>query len=190
MYLTCKDVSVTRLKEPVLPSLVGRQTSSSSYHWRRASNVRGIPLSFTLRVRSMVISIWLLFTPCLLSACSSSSQVTSAAPPTVICGTTLWNSPAGASIYNYFRSGYYQTKETLIAGQLHPIILWFSPTCNSGVSSVVATPVGLLKMKTARAKDKSIIAVAIHGLLPGNAVVTAVGANGLTTKVRVAVAAS
>lgn len=142
------------------------------------------------KVRSIYKAILLLCISLLLSSCSSNARTSSAAPPTVICGTTLWDSPSGASAYNYFKPGDYQVNERLRAGQLHPIILRLSSTCSLGVATVAVAPQGLLKMKMARAKNNSIVAVAISGLLPGSAIVTASDANGLMTKVRVSIIAS
>jgi hypothetical protein len=127
----------------------------------------------------------------LVSSCSSGSSkplVSSGAPPLIVCGQTLWSGGAGAPISYYSRPGDYRLSESLIAGQLHPIVVSFSHSCAAGGHGVTLEPYGQLSVGAkVYARDGSIVAIAVRGLRPGVATIVATTVHGDSIRILVTV---
>ena len=90
----------------------------------------------------------------LLSGCSYAS---SGAPPTVVCGTTIWSAAAGAVVQDVSSGG---TVHTVSAGL--NLFLRVSKGCGEGASVSIRPSEAATITKVARAQDGRIAAAVIQ----------------------------
>lgn len=142
---------------------------------------------YAMKSKTMPLAVYTLFGAFLLSSCSSSPKTSSAAPPTVICGKTMWQSPASTSVREYLHSGTYHIGQSQPIGK-RPRIFKFSNNCSTGVSNLVTSPSGSLKRySTAHAKDGTIAAVAFQALHKGPVLITATTKGGRKIQIHMTV---
>lgn len=90
-----------------------------------------------------------------LSACTG-PRLSTAAPPTVVCGTTIWDAPAGAVVLDVSDGG---TVTNLSVGGY--LFLRVNRGCQAGASVTIVPAAAGKIMKTARARDGRAAAVVI-----------------------------
>ena len=97
----------------------------------------------------------------LLGACAACSQPTvpsTKAPPTVICGTTLSDSAAGAYVQDA-SSGAATVSHVSVGGDIY---LKLSANCHTGASVTIAPSSAASVVAQARADDGATAAIVLH----------------------------
>lgn len=103
--------------------------------------------------RAAAVALSVITCTCVLTACAPAAS--SGAPPTVVCGTTLWSAAAGAWVQDVSRGGAV-TKSS--AGEY--LFLRVSDSCSTGVS-VRVQPSDASIIKTARSQDGRLSAIVL-----------------------------
>jgi hypothetical protein len=96
----------------------------------------------------------------LVTGCSSQAPGSSAAPPLVVCGTTLWSGPSGAVTADATASRVLITN----ASSGGEIFLRFTNECQDGVVLIVAPSQGKI-ITGAHSSDGRLAAAAIRPLV-------------------------
>lgn len=110
------------------------------------------------------------------TACSGTSS--SAAPPTKICGKTLYGGAAGMFTYDVWgtvsRKPPMPTRLAPVpAGKKLPaLLLRVSPSCSVGATLTVTPPAGLVITNRVLGSDGHPVAVAVQGGSPGPVTLT------------------
>jgi len=95
--------------------------------------------------------------PCVVLAGCSRDTASSGAPPTVICGTTIWTAAAGAVVQNVSHGG---SVTHVSAGE--NIFLRVSDSCSTGVSVTVDPSDAARVVTSAPSKDGKVTAVVLE----------------------------
>lgn len=102
----------------------------------------------------------------LIAACSGLQQVTSAAPPLVVCGVTLSDSPAGALIYeitNKDFNGKIAVNGATVGGVVYVRV---ADGCVHGSEVTLTPPDGFETVRQVLATDHLPVAVVLRPVLP------------------------
>ena len=93
-----------------------------------------------------------------LAGCSSIGRVSSAAPPTVVCGTTLSHSAAGP-VMEDASSGPITINSVTVGGDIY---LKLTSDCETGAEVAILPASGAAIVKQARTRDGALAAIVLH----------------------------
>ncbi|MHB8246563.1 MAG: hypothetical protein ACYDGN_14685 [Acidimicrobiales bacterium] len=116
-------------------------------------------------MRRSVVAVVVLSLACLLTACSSSAvSVSSAAPPLVVCGVTLSDSPEGAVMYEITNKDFDHKRpvnEPTVGGVVYVRV---ASDCEHGSNFTVIPPDAFKTVVAVRAADHLPVVVVLTPL--------------------------
>lgn len=108
-----------------------------------------------------------------VASCGSAARVSSAAPPTVVCGTLLSSSPAGAVVYDIAAPGFNDRQPVTAPTTGGVVIVRVAPGCSAG-STVRLSPADAFRIvRRVRARDGRLVVVVLKPVRSAPAVLTA-----------------